>query len=153
MSDILLKYDEAKKIYDINFTAEGDLETSDSFDTAILMSIYCFVRATAGEVEPSQRRRGDWSNTLNENSEYEVGSKLWLKEQSKLNDDCLNDLEDLARQGLQWLIDDGYLKDIEINAVADASNRGAILSVKLIRFDDSFETKLYNMWELTGQGA
>ena len=78
------------------------------------MSIFCEKRADASQVKQIDIRRGHFSNQFND--DYEVGSFYWLySEQQKVSEANKEDLQDTILEGLQWLIDDNYLIDIDFN--------------------------------------
>ena len=76
--------------YDIGFTDAGDIETKESLDTAILMSILAEVRAASSEMPESHRRRGWIGNESTEG--IEMGSKAWLFEQARVTGSNLSEL-------------------------------------------------------------
>lgn len=102
-----------KKLFDIDIE-NGDVKPCFDIKTAILMSIFCEKRADASQVKQIDIRRGHFSNQFND--DYEVGSFYWLySEQQKVNEANKEDLQDTILEGLQWLIDDNYLIDIDCN--------------------------------------
>ena len=112
MIDILLEKT-ALGYYDISFTDEGDFVTTDGLDTAILMSILSEKRADSSEIVTPEHRGGDWSNELNDIVDYEVGSKFWLLYQARANEESLNFGIGAIEEGLQWMIDDELIKEVE----------------------------------------
>lgn len=144
--DILLNKDNG--YYDISFDSNGDFTLTEGFETAILMSIFCEKRANENQISRAEFRRGDWSNELNDIIDYEVGSLFWLLEQSRATQETLNDGITYITEGFSWMIEDGYLEDIEITGTL--TYRGIVYTIKLYRYDKSVETIKYNSWEATG---
>lgn len=102
--------------YDISLDGNGDLAQTADIDTAIYMSLLTDKRAAASEVPLPQNRRGWWGNIFNTDPDYEIGSKLWLLEQSRGTQDTLNKAQQYVVDCLQWLITDKYVKGIAVNA-------------------------------------
>jgi phage gp46-like protein len=100
--------------YDISLDSDGDIAKTGTLYTAILMSICTDKRADASEVSPPQYRRGWWGNLLNDVQGYEIGSKLWLLDQSRKTQDTLNRAQSYITDSLQWLIDDGYVSGVTV---------------------------------------
>lgn len=133
--------------YDIQIDENGDIETSDFFDTALLYSIFGERRAAPDEVVDPQLRRGWIGNGPN----FENGSKIWLYSQARLTRDNLNRIEDEAKKSLQWLVDDGLALSVdEVTAVVQ--NSRPVLEIIIRRSRDKIDRKLYDVWENTGRG-
>lgn len=132
--------------YDLQIAPNGDILTADFFDTAILMSIFCERRASASEVPQSHRRRGWIGNESTPG--FEIGSKLWLFEQSRITGTILRGIESAVLNGLQWLIDDGYA--INIRASAALTVTGVTLTVIIERPGSKVDKRFYDLWENTG---
>ena len=144
--DIAFKID-SKGFYDIDLTDNGDLLSTQGLDTAILMSIFCEKRANEDEIPRPEYRRGDWSNELNEISDYEVGSKLWLLDQARTSQSSLDDAIEYIREGLQWLIDDGYILDVDITG--ELTTRQATFTITLTKLNNTTETKVFEYFKNT----
>ncbi len=115
---------------DIKHCYETDKENNvkPSLRTAILMSIFCEKRADDFLVENIENRRGHYSNQFNQVDDYEVGSFYWLfTEQEKIAENSRDDLQDTINEGLQWLVDDGYLSQIECNI--DIANNKYVINI------------------------
>lgn len=123
--------------YDISI-ANGDVVMDQSFDTAIVISLFSNARADENEVPKPSNRQGVWYSP-------DVGSKLWIALTSRKTNDTLNKARDYTKSCLQWLIDDGYLKNIEVNV--ELISKGIVIKVYLIRFDSRIETRFYQAWE------
>jgi len=146
-SDAVLTLMTGSQIYDLDINANGDIDTAEFFDTAIMYSLFGERRASSTEVVEPQLRRG-WIG----NDDFENGSKLWLFYQERLTRNVLNRIEDEAKNSLQWLVDGGYAVSID-NPVASISNRRVLLTITIRRSRDEVVRKFYDLWELTGRGA
>lgn len=144
--DAVLTIDPATGLHDISFDAEGDILTADSFDTALLYSLFGERRADSSEVVEPQLRRG-WIGS--EGKDFENGSKLWLFEQARLTKTNLNRIEDEARKSLQWMIDDGIAVSVdEVNAAA--KNGTVTLEIVIRRSRSKVERRFFDLWKNTG---
>lgn len=135
-------------VYDFSLDSSGDIATAEFFDTAILYSLFGERRANASEMPLPQLRRG-W---IGNGSDFENGSKLWLFTQARLTRSNLNRIEDEARKGLQWLVDDGHATGID-NVRAYLSGGRPYLDVTIRRSHDRITNSSFDLWENTGRAA
>ncbi len=131
--------------FDIAFSANGDFETVEGFDTALQMSILSEMRATEDEVPVPQYRRG-WIG--NEDNDFPIGSTIWLYDQARRTQTTLNDIESAAQVATQWFLDENLVDEIE--ATTTFFTDGIALEVKFTIKDRPTEINLFNLWELTG---
>jgi phage gp46-like protein len=137
-------------LYDLLIKSNGDLDVVDSFDTSLTVSLLGERRADASEVPDAPRRRGWWGNEVNDNIEFELGSKLWIVlAQSRKTSENLRRAISYAREALQWLIDDGYLRDIQVSG--EFTTIGLRLEIILLRDQSVAETRYYDLWTNTGE--
>lgn len=145
MTDAILTINETHGVYDFVLNANGDVDTSESYDTAILYSLYGERRASPDEVVDPLKRRGWIGNDKN----FENGSKLWLLEQARLTKSNLNRLEDESKKALEWFVDDGLAVSID-SPQATVRNGDVNLEVVIRRSRDIVDRKNYTIWENTG---
>jgi phage gp46-like protein len=136
--------------FDISFASNGDFTLVDGFDTSIQMSILCERRADPSEVPDAIRRRGWVGNVLADTPGFEIGSKLWLYEQSRLTNDTLNGVKDAAIQATQWLIDDDLAKNIEASIVGSTGAGKIDLKMTIEFSSGQVEQRFFELWENTG---
>ena len=129
--------------YDLGFTDTGDLAVVDSFNSAIIQSLFTDSRDQAGAI--ASKRRG-WHG--NENLPTEQGGLLWTLDQSRLTTETVNSVIDIARKALEWLVSYGYAK--AITTTATRGNDKINLTIIITRFDDSVETRNFTLWQNTG---
>ena len=129
--------------YDISIDADGDIATKDSFDTALLMSLFCERRALPSEVAVTHHRRG-WIG----NDDFEIGSKLWLYEQARITRDTINGVNTAAKNGLQWLVDDNLIESINVST--SVVNNSISINAEIKRFNSAVEYRYYDLWSNTG---
>jgi len=148
MSD--LKIINNQGIYDISIAANGDLATDDSFDTALLMSLFVDRRADSSEVPVPELRRGWWGNLLNDIPDDENGSKLWLFDQARLTQNDVNKLDDEGNNAVQWLRDDNLVENIKTSINYDNNNGSATLTITYDIKNSATESRAYELWKNTG---
>ena len=135
--------------YDLTIGDDGDIEKVDSFDTAILLSLFgSDRRASPTEVPEAPRRRG-WIGDIGK--PVELGSKLWLTYQARLTVSTVNIVRDYTSQALAWFTELGYLKSVSVNCVRDIDRSEIVAEIELIRLDDSVESRNYVIWNNTGR--
>ena len=111
--DLALSKDATTSLFDISLV-NGDFTLVDSFDTSITVALFADERADASEVPAAELRRGWWGNQFGDDPLFQLGSKIWLIEQARSNQDTLNSAIDFAKNSLQWLIDDDHAENIEV---------------------------------------
>ena len=137
----------SNNLYDITLNDSGDLQGTEGADTAILFSALCEKRADESEVIKPEFRRGDWSIELNDVSGYEVGSKLWLLDSARNNQESIDAGIDYLNDGFAWMIEDNIIKEIDVTG--ELTFRGIIFTVKLTKQNDSVETRLFEVFSNT----
>lgn len=105
-------------VFDIDFS-NGDIGTTDGLDSAFYMSVFYKQRADESRVTVPQYREGHFTDIFNDDINYKIGCFFWLySDQSRLDNTILSLVEDTVRNdGLQWLIDDNIVRDIEVEAL------------------------------------
>lgn len=144
-TDVILNRDNG--YYDIGFDAAGDIETGETLDTAIMMSITEQVRATAAEMPDSYLRRGWVGNETADG--FEQGNKAWLFEQERVTGTMLAELGPVIKNGLQWLIDDEIAVSVEVETPR-LQNGAVVVAINLYRDSSEVDRKLYEIWNNTG---
>jgi len=143
---VLTKNGRIAGLYDFSLTDDGDILTEDFFDTAILMSIFCEKRAADSEVPVSHLRRG-WQG--NESTPgFEIGSKIWLFHQARIDRNTLNGINSAADESLQWMIDDNITISVRSESVFedDAIN----LETEIERPNSKVEHRYFELWQNSG---
>lgn len=133
-------------LYDLQLANNGDIESADFFDTAILVSLFAERRANESEVFEASMRRGWIGNESTPG--FEIGSKIWLYEQSRLTRTSINGMTVAISQALQWFIDSGYavsIGDIELIV----TTTGLDLSFTIRRPNSKVEKRYYTLWDNT----
>jgi phage gp46-like protein len=120
-------------IYDLQFDGP-DFQSAEGFETAIPVSLFTDARAPANAVQDPLRRRG-WVGNLLGDIDRELGSLLWLFEQSRLTAATLNDLRAAATNALRWLIEDGAAREVDVT-VDQPTSRGVRIFIRITGLDN-----------------
>lgn len=140
--DIKMEYDNQKGYFDLCVTDSGDLEKDKTFDTTLNCSILTDGRADSSEVNIIERQRGTIVDIF---TSKRNGSKLWLLEQSRLDLSAKNRAIDYAKNALQFLIDEGFCKDIVVTS--KLTHQGISLFITVERLNGVFDQYRYDAWE------
>lgn len=106
-----------KRIIDLT---ELDIATvTDPKQQAILICLFTDAYIEPDELPEGVLNRGWWGDDIelkiNNNKERRIwGSKLWLLERSKLNNDVLNEVKTWVKEALSLLIEEGIIAEPEI---------------------------------------
>lgn len=117
-TDIKIYWDSSALQGDFNTTENvGDIDTDEGLDTAILISL--FTDRRINEDDPildsnNDNKRGWWGDIVSNVEDDQIGSRLWLLDRSKTVDEVLVQCKEYVLESLQWLIDDGIAKNINI---------------------------------------
>jgi len=86
------------------------LKVDDGLRTAVMLSLFIDSRAEDDDFIPdgTSDKRGWWAGP--------VGSRLWLLSRQKTSNDVLPRARDYALEALQWVVDDGVARDIDVSA-------------------------------------
>lgn len=134
-------------LYDMQIGDDGDIQTADSFDTYILVALLTDRRANESEVADAQRRRG-WIG--NEHTPgFEIGSKLWIFEQSRLTGTVLSEIESAALTALQSMVDEGFADAVR-SVRAVPTSTGVELELAILRPSSAVERRFFELWNNTG---
>lgn len=134
------------QLYDISVSFDGDVETEDSFDSAIISSIFTDDRAQPSQMPIPERRRG-WIG--NSDSDYKLGSLLWLYQNTRLLPAEINQIPSVVVNCLNHFVEDGLIK--KVSASVNIENQKLILSVRLERHNNKVDYRFFDLWENTGE--
>ena len=146
MSDIAIEYKSQIKEYDISIL-NGDLKECDDLDSAVIISLFTWARAAAGEVDENAPRFGWFGDKIDADNTDSTGSKLYLLKRKKITNQTIMDAREYIEQALQWMIEDGVATEIKAEVERNASdvNRADAL-VQIVRGDRSRTMKFNDLW-------
>ncbi|HAT1683171.1 TPA: hypothetical protein I8Y21_003895 [Klebsiella oxytoca] len=124
----------------------GDLVCGDDLQTAMIISLFSDRLARADDDCDGSDRRGWWGDA---GRDYAIGSRLWLLRRRKLTTDVARRAEDYAREALQWMLDDGVVGNVDIQAQIIWPSRLVVL-LRYQRPDNSPDAlRFYWIWGKT----
>lgn len=127
-----------------------DNDRTDPLVRAVVISLFTWRRAHDDDVLPNPRgaRMGWWGDSFPPAPGDQIGSRLWLLARAKLTDATARQAEDLAREALQWLVDDGVAARLAVHAERRGLSALA-LSCAVFAADGSARAVLrfQNLWD------
>lgn len=113
------------------------LAEDDGLQTAVVISLFTDRRAEASDLPADatgQDRRGWWGDSFAEVEGDRIGSRLWLLAREKQTQATLLKARDFAKEALQWLLDDGVARAVNVGTEWMANRQGVLLmTVEIVR--------------------
>lgn len=145
MQDILIRAN-SDGLYD--FVVEGnEFASAGGFETAIPVSLFTDARAPAALVSEPQYRRGWIGNLLTAATMRQLGSILWVLDQSRITQERLNIARLAAQDAFQWMVDDGVALGVKID-VQRSSVTGIIVFIE-ITDTSNVVSRYQTLWRAT----
>ncbi len=129
------------------FIVDGLLKTTSSFESALQLSLFLDRRADSSEISDPQRRRGWFGNEFDPVPERQLGSKLFLLEQTKVNKETLLKAKLYTKESLEWFIEDGHATKIQVDGNLFPSK--IVIRVQIFRLNDIIIDQTFTLWENT----
>lgn len=131
--------------FDIQINATAlDFQHVSGNDTAFLVQLLMDRRTNKAEIA-SPRRRGGWiGDVYTKQNGYEIGSFLYLKNQSRNNQSDMNEVAAYAKQALDYFVSAGEAKQVK------CSMNGITLSGEII-IDTNTTDKYSILWGNIGK--
>lgn len=101
--------------FDIDWDDNGDFVMTETYETAILMSVLGERRAKDYEITTPKLRRG-WIGNLLYTDGSEDGSGAWLYKQRRLNLSTINGARDEVEKGLLWFMDESIVDQVTVTS-------------------------------------
>ena len=139
-------------MYDLVLTEDGkDFASVDGFETAILVSIFTDARASASEVPDPFKRRGWLGNLLTFEEGIELGSKLWLLDQSRITATEINQARAFTVEALRRFTADRLITGLEVD-VSQLSARAIRIRITFFNEDNEIE-RVSVLWRRTSRSS
>lgn len=106
-----------------------DFEVDESLTTAVILSLFTDRAVAEDELEEGMQNQGWWGDSY---SDEPWGSKLWLLRRKKSTDDVASDAEDYAYEALDWLMNEGLVDSIIVNASRESSTNSAVKDMLIL---------------------
>jgi phage gp46-like protein len=143
--DVLVNKDNG--YYDISFGEDGDFDKTQGLDTSLVLTFFTNQRADASEITQPINRGGWWGNLFFDDG-TEIGSKLWLLQNSRVNQNTLNTAIDFANKAYQYLLDLDYADSLNVSGAATTSK--ITLTIQVIINSNISQTSL-TLWTNTNE--
>jgi len=115
----------------------GSLESDDGLQTAIVISLFTDRRADPSDLPASasgEDRRGWWGDSFADVEGDRIGSRLWLLARAKKTQSTLLRARDYTKEALQWLIEDGVAREVNVATEWSTSRTGyLLLTIEVVR--------------------
>ena len=122
-----------------------DLASDKGLRTAVMISLFTDRRAEDDDRLPTDDndRRGYWGDAYPDVDGDKLGSRLWLLAREKQTTEVLMRAREYAHEALQWLIDDGIAKSV--NVVNEWLRRGVMaMTVTISRGNSELYQDVFN---------
>jgi phage gp46-like protein len=114
-------FNNATGIGDLFFDA--GLAFDEGLESAVTISLLTRRRADESDEPPDPTNLGGfWGDTYPDVEGDQLGSRLWLTQGRKINEETLELAKTYAEESLQWMIEDGVAETVEVEISVDAKN-------------------------------
>ena len=127
-----------------------DIRPDDGLETSIIISLFTDKRVDDDSLPIGESsKRGWWGDALALNDLDQIGSRLWTLDRSKINNETLRRSEELAKESLEWMIEDQIASEIKIiSEYNDDKHLIMNISVSRPNRDDEKFSILWNSQEI-----
>lgn len=124
-----------------------DLMSGSDLATAVLLSVFTDRTANPDDTIPDGTGdpRGWWGD---QGETVPIGSRLWLLDRAKQNDDTLTRAHDYLTECLQWLIDDGVAA--RVNVLVEWTRNSMLGANIVVRRTDGTTESVAFSWAWNG---
>ncbi|MDD2053841.1 phage GP46 family protein [Pseudomonas putida] len=116
---------------------------------AVQISLFTWRRANVDDVLDDDQRFGWWGDSFPSVADDRIGSRLWLLRRVKLTTQTQLDAEFYAREALQWLIDDGHIRAVDIQTERLDDQRLNLRIYLALADGERLDINLNNSWQVT----
>lgn len=136
MSDIALILE--NNCFDISIEND-DLVADNGLETSVTISLFTDKRVTEEELPDLETdKRGWWGDIFPEIDQDQIGSRLWTLSRSKITNETLNRFNELCKEALQWMQEDGIAGEIAVSSEYN-EQKHLITSIEISRPDEIVE--------------
>ncbi len=115
--DVKIIQDPITKLWDIAIGPDGDLVGDDSFNTTLALSIFGDQRAAPDEMTSARLRRGWIGDIIADLPGFKTGSKRWLLDQARNDENTLNIMQSLLQEKLEWMVEEKLISRVDVVTV------------------------------------
>ena len=144
MSDFKL-FNQSGYFYDFNIEESGNVTKGSEVESAVIISIFTDRRADDIDEVLDGNYKGWWGDTY---QQTKIGSRLWTLKRKKATIQTLILAREILEECLQWLVDDGVAKKVEVFNEWSSVNIGRMnMLIKVYKPDgDELEFKFNEKW-------
>lgn len=136
MSDIALVL--KNNCFDLSISGD-DFEADNGLETAVTISLFTDRRVTDEELPFLETgKRGWWGDMFPEIDQDKIGSRLWTLDRSKTTNETLSRMNELCKESLNWMLEDGIAGEIAVNSEYNESKQ-MITTIEISRPDKQSE--------------
>lgn len=136
MSDIALILKD--NCFDLSIEND-DLLADNGLETAVAISVFTDRRVSDEELPDLEtKKRGWWGDMFPEIDLDRIGSRLWTLDRSKTTVETLNRMNELCKESLNWMLEDGIAGEIAVNSEYN-DNKQMITTIEISRPDEQSE--------------
>lgn len=110
-------------------------------------SLLTWRRAGTDDALDDAERYGWWGDSFPTVTNDQIGSRLWQLRRRTLNAETVRDATTFARESLQWMLDDGRVKAVDITTTRGV-DRLDMRIVLVFRDGAALELSLDNLWQV-----
>jgi len=125
---------------------ENDLLPDDGLETAVSISLFTDKRVTDEQLPSMETsKRGWWGDMFPDVNQDKIGSRLWTLEREKRTNEVLRRSEELSKESLTWMIEDGLADAVIIKS--EYNGDGHLLIYVEIQKPDGDSARFRVLWE------
>lgn len=114
-----------------------DFKADNGLETAVAISLFSDRRVSDEELpQLEQGKRGWWGDMFPEIDQDRIGSRIWTVLRDKATTEILNRVNELCREALEWMQEDGIAGEIEISSEYNESKQ-LITSIEISEPDET----------------
>ena len=115
---------------------DSDLKADNGLETAVAISLFTDARVSDEELPEFENfKRGWWGDMYPDIDLDKIGSRLWTIDRSKVTVETLRRSEELCKESLNWMIEDGLADEIIINSEYNDIKQ-LIINIEITKPDD-----------------
>lgn len=146
MSDIALEFNKTTKEYDASIL-DGDFKRCDDLESAVIISLFTWARASADEVSENAPRYGWFGDKIDQDSTDAIGSKLYLLKREKITEQSMMRAKEYIEQSLAWMIEDNVASEVSATVERNQNDVNRIDALVVITRGDRNRTMKFNdLW-------
>lgn len=125
---------------------DSDLKADNGLETAVAISLFTDARVSDDDLPFLEtEKRGWWGDMFPDVDLDKIGSRLWTLDRSKITTETLRRSEELAKESLNWMVEDGLADAITIESEYN-DNKHLIINIEIARPDEDTE-KFSILWD------